>query len=77
MKLGYDKITIGVDHIDFDGARLDCLKIAQGVTIHNGGPNTIGPTLTITVYADEIHMTDEAKAHAKEHGTHVTEIHGE
>lgn len=76
-KFGYDKITIGERHIDIDGVKLDGWKIAQGVTINNGDPNDCGPTLTISIYADEINMADEAKAHAKKNGTHVTEIWGD
>lgn len=73
----YGRITIDVNDIDIDGVKLDNLKIASGVTINNGGPNTIGPTLTLTIYADEIYMTDEVKQSAKEHGTHVTEVWGD
>lgn len=77
MKLGYNKITIYKDRITLDGVDLVGTCIASPVTINHGGPNTVGPSITLTIYGDEITMTDEAKAFAKEHGSHVVEIWGD
>lgn len=76
MKTRYDKAVLDVTGISFDGTAISGHCIAHGVTVHHGGPDT--PTsVTLTIYADDVEITEELKAFAKKYGNPVTEIHGD
>lgn len=76
-KFGYDKITLDVDGIRLDGHLLDAFKIGRDITVDHGSDNIDGPKVTISLYADEITVTDEAKQIAKDTGSPIVELHGE
>lgn len=61
-KLTYGNVIVDADGIHVDGHRIDGLKIQPGVTIKRSTPNEVADTITFTLYADTITITDEAKA---------------
>lgn len=60
-KFAAENITIDKDAIYIDGHKIDGHLIAQGAHIHWGGENKVGPALTITVIAEHIDITDQAR----------------
>ncbi|UOQ60376.1 hypothetical protein MUN76_15305 [Leucobacter rhizosphaerae] len=74
MQFEHANITLGEDGVYVDGHRIPALTIAPNVVVHHGGRNTIGPKVTLTLYANEVTITDEAKANE---GCTITEVRGD
>lgn len=76
-QLAYAKIVLDTEGVSLDGVVIDSMKIASGVTIRYGGKTTPSPSITLTIHADEIVVTDAIKDFAHAHGVPIVEIHGD
>lgn len=61
-------ITLDKQAIYIDGHHIDGNTIERGVHIHWGGDNRIGPSLTLTIHATNIEVTEAARAFNAECG---------
>lgn len=77
MRTAFNKITLDAEGVYLDGQLIDGMKIARGVTVNHGGKKTPGPSITLTIYADEVEISDAIKAFAIEQGVPIIEIHGD
>lgn len=76
-KLTYDKITLNPGGITIDDVLIDGMKVARGIIVHHSGRDTVGASVTLTIHADEVDVTDAIQDFAKEHGTPIIEVHGD
>jgi len=67
-KYRFNNITLGKNSVTVDGHEIDGHMITHPVHIHWGGDNKIGPTVTLTLVAEEVTLTDEVREHHLKNG---------
>lgn len=66
-------IVVEAGGVRVNGTLIPGHSILENPVIRRGGPTTLGPSITLTIYADTVTISDAAKAL----GRSVTELHGD
>ncbi|KUF07179.1 hypothetical protein [Leucobacter sp. G161] len=66
-------IVVEAGGVRVDGTLIPGHRILENPVIRRSGPTTLGPSITLTIYADTVTISDAAKAL----GRNVIEIHGD
>lgn len=75
LKFSYDHILVDVEGIYLDGVMINSYAVGQGVTVNHG--DEANTTITLTIHAGKITVSDRVKAYAAENSGNMTETHGE
>lgn len=72
-KLNYEHIVVDVEGIYLDGVMINTDAVKASVVVNHGGGDEASPTITLTINADLITVSDRMKYLASQTGS-VTEI---
>lgn len=66
-------IVVEAGGVRVNGHLIPAHMVESAPVIRRGGPRTLGPSITLTIYADTVTISEAAKAL----GRNVTELHGD